>query len=101
MPSELDQALADCETLLEQERREGASEAVNAGKDQAAERLSAALSQATNIAAMEPALMARIQSVMAANRFSLKWNHLRMKLAQIGQPKPTVTSPGPRIDLVH
>lgn len=104
MPSALEEALAACESLLESERHNGASDALLSAKDAAIERLAQALSQASSLDQEEAERLApRLQSLLAANRFSLKWSALRAKLGQIGQPKPSdaASAARPRIDLVH
>jgi hypothetical protein len=100
VPDTLEQALADCEALLERERQGGANEALIDAKEAAIGRLEAALTQADSAGA-DGALVARLQSVLAANRFSLRWSSLRAKLGMIGQPKTGVPETRPRIDLVH
>jgi hypothetical protein len=100
VPDALEQALADCEALLERERQDGAGEALIAAKEAAIGRLEAALAQAAAVDADE-ALVSRLQSVLAANRFSLRWSSLRAKLGMIGQPKASAPEARPRIDLVH
>lgn len=99
MPNDLEQALAVCEALLEQERRDGADDALIAAKEAATAGLQAALGRTP--ALVDQALVARLQAVMAANRYSLRWSSLRVKLAQIGQPRQASQVQGPRIDLVH
>lgn len=103
MPDTLQTALAACESLLEQERLHGPNDALIAQKEAATAALSEALAQAPSLDGPGgEALVQRLQSVLAANRFSLKWSGLKVTLAQLGQPKPAAPATArPRIDLVH
>lgn len=95
-------ALETCETLLEKERREGASEDLVRAKEAAVARLEEALAAGQALGADPEALALRLRGLLEGNRFSLRWSNLRVQLARIGQPKPGMARrEGPHIDLVH
>jgi predicted component of type VI protein secretion system len=100
---ELENALSDCEALLERERASGADDALVAAKEAAAARLQALIQRPEALKGSDPeALARRLRAVLEANRYSLKWSSLRAKLGQIGQPKPASAAPDrPRVDLIH
>lgn len=99
----LAEALDRCEALLAAEKAGPLSEALLAEKEAAVTGLEGLLGslQDLNDAEVE-ALAPRLTAVLAANRFSLKWNGLRAQLAKIGQPKAPAPAPSRnRVDITH
>lgn len=95
-------ALRELETALQEEAAGPLDEALAARKERAVATLQACLQTPLDLAedgAGEVAL--RLQALLAANRFSLKWSSLRVQLGRIGQPKPQPSANRPRLDLVH
>jgi hypothetical protein len=101
--SALESALAACEDLLQRENRDGADEALIAGKEAAVARLEEALKAPGAIESSDLSLVERLRSVLDANRFSLRWSALRAELGRIGQvtAKAPAQPARPRIDLVN
>ena len=96
-------ALQGLEMVLQEEAKGNMDEALLARKDAAVGRVQALLAAGMHLEARELEAVAQsLQSLMAANRFGLKWNGLRAQLAQLGQPKaPAPATNRPRLDLVH
>jgi hypothetical protein len=96
-------ALQSLEEVLQEEAHSDMSEGLAARKDAAIASVQALLTQGLALNAGDAdAVAGQLQSLLAANRFSLKWSSLRTQLAQLGQPKtPAAAAIRSRLDLVH
>jgi hypothetical protein len=95
-------ALQALEAVLQEEAHAGMTEALAARKDAAVATLQSLLAQGFVLGAGDAdAVGHSLQSLLAANRFSLKWSGLQAQLAQLGLPKPAASATRPRVDLVH
>jgi hypothetical protein len=96
-------ALQSLEQVLQEEAKASMGDALAARKDAAITSLQALMAQGLELEAGDAdAVGARLQALLAANRYSLKWSGLRAQLAQLGLPKAPVQPPTrPRLDLVH
>ena len=95
-------ALRELETALHEETQAPLDEARAARKERAVLALQNCLQAPLELAdddAREVGL--RLQGLLAANSFSLKWNKLRVQLSQFGKPKPQPPATSHRLDLVH
>lgn len=93
-------ALEELQALLKEEASAKPSEDLVSRKEAAVARLQAVLQSGESLDGDDGAA-AQLLSLLAANRFSLKWNGLRARLGELSRPKARLEAPRPRLDLVH
>jgi hypothetical protein len=93
-------ALKDLQALLKEEASAKPSEDLASRKEAAVERLRVVLQSGESLDG-DDGLAEQLMGLLAANRFSLKWNGLRARLGELSQPKTKAETPRPRLDLVH